>query len=282
MRRASYRKAAWVATAILVGVAATLIALSSDTDAPDPRAIVALAAGVDPADVRITRVWGDEAGKERRVEAVLTSDRDRAVMVTYEAQTGLLRQVYWIGVGRGTDESGGTTVTLEQAQAKAEELMARLFPDVPVQMELTKKEKLIDKPVYHFAWAASPQPEVYTGDQVSILVSITSGVPFSYTQNIARVRPSLDEIRITREQAIELAEEASERWWLEESDLEVTVETKSVRLVLSSVQSPHYGPVWMVDQEIHPPETSTTQIMWPLTSQTIDAMSGEVLSVAPH
>lgn len=274
MRAVRYRRAAWAGAMVLAGIAATLAVLSSDRDAPDAREIVALAAGVDAADVRITRVRRDEGGRERRVEALLTNEGDQAVMVTYEAQSGLLRQVFWIGIGRGANEPGDTAVTLEQARLTAEKLMDRLFPDVPVMMDLTEAEKLADKPVYHFAWAATVQPDVHTGDQVSVLVSSTTGVPFSYTQSIARVRPSLDEIRIKRERAIELAAQAAERTWRQQFDRRVTVETTKARLVLSSVISPQYGPVWLVGQEVKDAETGDRL---ELASRAVDAMTGELL-----
>lgn len=268
------------ATATMLAIAAVVAALAG-RDRPDAQQVAAEALGVPPADVSITLIREKPGGREldALVEVPGQSGSER-VLVGYSVEDGALLRLAWFD--RFPDREDEVKISQDQALQRAEELRARFFPEVPVKMELT--EAGLDKqvPQYTFGWQGRVAPDALSGDLVLISISAVTGQPTSYLQDVARVRPRVDQLKITRERAIELAEEASKRWWLEESDLAVTVETKSVRLVLSSVQSPHYGPVWMVDQEIHPQETSKAQIMWPLTSQTIDAMSGEVLSVAPH
>ncbi len=266
--------AAVLAVALLVPLSRGLfVASSADPQPPDPREIVAGAVGIDAGDVSILSVRADDHGRKQRVMATVGDGETEKVLVKYESDTGLLRYVRWLG--RMVYEPADQSIPIEEAQQQAEQLMSRLFPPVPVDMELVTAERADQIPVYHFRWRAHEVAEnVFSGDLVSVSISTITGRPTRYSQVVAHVRPSLEDISVTREQAIAIAIESTERIWRETFGRRVTVEVTKATLVLSSVISTDYGPVWLVKQEVKSADTGDRM---ELSTRAIDAITGDLL-----
>lgn len=260
--------------AVVVALAlAVVVAVLAGEDAPDARQIAADALGVPASDIRVTQIDEEAGGRELRAQMeVAGRDGPERVLVQYSAEDGSLLRILWID--RFPDAGDGVRITQDAALQRALALRARLLSAVPVELELTERRLDDQIPQYMFGWQARVAPDTFSGDHVLISISAVTGEPVAYLQDVARVRPSLDEIRISRNRAIELAAQAAERVWRDEFDRAVTVETTKARLILSSVISSSYGPVWLIDHEVNDAATGSRL---ELTERAIDAMSGEVL-----
>ena len=237
---------------------------------PDPREVVAQALGVKQDSVRIHRTGEMDGGREAFVEATVTDGHEERVRVKYDAETGSLGLIFWLD--RSVYEPKDKTISMDEARGAAERLMSRLFPAVPVEMQLTESKKRDQPPKYSFAWQALVAPGVYTGDHVLVGISSITARPISYLQRVAKVRPKLEDIKIAREGAVAIARKHLTR--LYEPPVELSLH--EARLILSSVIHPDEGPVWIVDFDVKAAHGAQT-LEIERASSVIDAMSGAVL-----
>lgn len=217
-----------------------------DVTQPDPRHVVAQALAVKEDAVRIQRISHKEGGREVVVQATVPDGEHERVKVTYNAETRFLRRVFWFD--RTVSEPEDTRIPMEEALGQAKRLKARLFPPVPVKMQLVERARR-DRPAYcTFAWQARAAPGVYTGDMVSVLISSITGEPISYVQRVAKVRPELEDIDVGRDRAMAIAREHLHGRY----DSPVELSLDEPRLMLSSPIHPDEGSVWIVDFDVKP------------------------------
>lgn len=256
--------------------------LGAESDATDSTAVVAAALDVDPAGVTILDSQLTDGGKCRRVVAALEDAESDAntVVVEYETERRLIRRVAWNGRA-GASEN---TVSLEEALERAQSLMTRLFPPVPCNMMLitttpvgsmvTRDGKSYSPLVYHFGWRGNGPGGAETGDTAGAFISAATGEPVAYYQRVAPKRPVLEEIKISRERAVEATIEQIKREWREGGNVEVTVEITRVGLVLSSPASLEQNPVWLINAIV---EDKAGGEQLDQTQRAMDAYSGEFL-----
>ncbi len=244
----------------------------------DPAEIVAQALDVDTDQVRITR--DPELRDDGRIVRVFAAvdypeEPVRGFMVEYEADTHLLRGVLWMGVPEWPAEPG-TYVPVEEAREVAEQLKSRLFPSVPVEMTLLDIGAVGDGvyKAHSFRWGCKIAEDVFTSDEVRVTVNAATGKPRTYSQRVAAERPELEDIAVTREQAIEIATEHIVALWRRDMESEVSFEVAETRLELSSPRSPDGGPVWWITG--YPVIVRTGDRMM-ATIRPICAMTGELL-----
>jgi len=262
-----------LALVLIAWVGLTQPAQPAESTQPTIEQIAAQALEVPVADVHVLRVDQKAGGREAIARlAVAAEGETETVWVRYMTADGSLLRITWLG--RSPDAADAIAVSEQEAQASAEQLVSRLFPEVPVTMALTEARLHDQTPQYSFGWVGALGDDVFSGDQVLVRVSAVTGAPISYLQRVAHVRPDPDEIPITRERAVELAAQASERTWREQFGRDVSVDTTSARLVLSSVISHDLGPVWLVAHEVKDADAGSRL---ELTERAIDAMTGVVL-----
>lgn len=264
---------------VVIGAAAFLVAAAivvagvTGPNPPDPKQVAAGALGVEPTDVQVAEVKRRAGGREEEAHTVVqTQGGPERVWVRYDAQDGALLRVVW--PDRGPDSKAAIEVTQEEAERTAQEMMSRLFPQVPVEMALVEARMHDQTPQYSFGWSGAVGPDTVSGDHVLVSISAVTGQPVAYLQRVARLRPNTDEISISKDQAIAKAIEATEQRWREQFQRRVTVNVTEATLWLSSPISAGYGPVWLVTAEVNDAESSE---LVELTSRAIDAMTGELL-----
>ncbi|MGC9317257.1 MAG: PepSY domain-containing protein [Armatimonadota bacterium] len=187
--------------------------------------------------------------------------RREAVELRWDLQDDRPTDILWTERLQFADEE---PVGPQEAEETARELMERWFPEVPVTMTMQPPHRL-NRPVYVVLWRGEDDG-VLTGDRVVVQVSAVTGLPIAYSQQVARQRPSADEIQVSREQAIEAAREALAGVGVEDA-AEMSLEAE---LILSSPGHPEGGPAWTVGQA--GPRGGAVVI--------VDAMSAEVLETA--
>ncbi len=244
----------------------------------DPAEIVAQALDVDTDQVRITR--DPELRDDGRIVRVFAAveypeEQGRGFMVEYEVDTHLLRRIFWMGVQEWPGEPG-TYVPVEEAREVAEQLKSRLFPSVPVEMTLLDIGAVGSGAAksHSFRWGCKIAEGVFTSDQVRVTVNAATGKPRTYSQRVAAERPELEDIAVTREQAIEIATEHIVALWRRDWERDVRFEVAETRLELSSSRSPDGGPVWWISGYPVNVQTGNRRMG---TIRPICAMTGELL-----
>ncbi len=249
----------------------------------DPAEIVAAALDTTPSAVRIE---GAHSVCRRRNCAIATVEqadgRSEQIKVTYSAETGALLTIHWPERAAQIPRGRQGLVSPGEARRQAEQLMQRLWADVPVEMKLVASEPTAPVSVdgetrglYHrFRWEGWMAEDLWTGDQVQVFASGTTGQPYLYSQRIAPVRPRPEEVALCREAVVSAAIEEIRGRLCESARTELAVEITGVRLVLSSPTAPDDGPAWLVAASI---EASEPDERPQITQSAIDAMTGEVL-----
>jgi len=158
-----------------------------------------------------------------------------------------------------------TTEPVPKAEAEkvARDLFDRFFPEVPARMVEQPTRKL-NRPIFVMHWVGQAEGDIRTGDRAVAQVSSVTGLPFSYTQEIAPHHPDPADIKLTRKHAL-----AAARRTLNELEINSDGINLEAELVLSSPLHPTAGPVWRVVAADAPTERRVL----------IDAMTGDALAV---
>ena len=252
---------------------------------PGPMAaaeVAARALGACPETVRIDGVHAICRGINHATTTIEAADgARRQVHLGYEADTGLLRSVHWADEATESPPSIDALVSIDEARSKAEQLMARLLPPVPVDLDLISEEPtgviLVDGEscamYYVFRWEAEIADGVRTGDSVNVYICRVTGEPYRYSQRLAPLRPAPEEIAVSREAALKIALEAAGEQPQAGGPAATRLQDLDARLVLSSLISPEQGPVWLVDADARSAQSTSAEAM----QIAVDAMTGEVL-----
>jgi len=242
------------------------------------RKAVALVTGADAADVTIVdqSASGDVLSIEATVPAAKAMVATEAEAPDTEGGAQAEQPVEWVKVRWNTADGSpeditwperlqfaeDEPVTQERAEEVAAGLKSRWFPEVPVPMVLQPPHQL-HRPVWVVSWRGKGGDEALSGDEVVVQVSSVTGLPIAYTQRVAVQRPSPDDVKVTRKEAVEAARAAlGARGVRDAADMSLVA-----RLVLSSEEQPQGGPAWLVR------DTVEGKIVVP-----VDAMTGEVLT----
>jgi hypothetical protein len=126
----------------------------------------------------------------------------------------------------------------------------------------------LNRPAWAVTWRGNTEDGVLTGDQVVVQVSGVTGLPIAYSQRVAVRRPSRDEIKVTRTEAINAALDALAE--VRAGDGELEAPHLAGQLVLSAAQHPEGGPAWLLSGTVD----------GDVVTFTVDAMSGELLAAA--
>lgn len=217
---------------------------------------VALVTGSVPADPKLLAAR-EASGQAPEGEG--DAARLESVTVRWDLPTGRPVDITWSDRLQFAAEE---PITQEQAQATAEELKRKWWPEVPARMVMAPPHRL-HRPVWVIAWQGQTEDGTRTGDEVVVQVSAVTGLPIAYTQRMATQRPTRELITITRDQAIatvRAALEAAGAQGAQSAPLEA-------ELILSAPEHPQGGPAWIVRS---PEVTGRARAV-------VDAMSGELI-----
>lgn len=243
-------------------IAATRAGLSLDR----AKEIVAKVDGVDPADVTVMHRSVDPRtatilAAVPAAEEMLSDDPVETIDLRWDLRADLPLMVMWSERGEfGPREA----VTQEEAEAIARDLLQRWVPEEVGEIEGLTTQKLL-APFYVVNWVGMTEGHL-TGDHAMVQVSSVTGLPILFRQRIARQRPSPGDIRITRDEALDLVRGHLRREGFTQAE---TVELVA-RLTLSAEMHPRAGPAWLVAL-IGP--TGRQQQVIP-----VDAMTGEIIA----
>jgi hypothetical protein len=155
-------------------------------------------------------------------------------------------------------------VTPEEAEAVAAELLDRWLPEEAPAGDPAPAQRL-EAPLYVVSWVGMIGGHL-TGDQVVVQVSAVTGLPISFSQRIAPRRPSPDEVKVTRDEALEIVREFL---LAEGTETHETIDLVA-QLSLSAERHPQAGPAWLV--ALVSPAGRQERVL------TVDAMTGEVIT----
>jgi len=174
---------------------------------------------------RVAATWVDDQGAKRR--ASLTVDVGREEIRTY------------VGPPLTDLPDASPQGRLEAAEVFAR---ARLGPFTDATRLVSQKRSM--GLLYQFHWANVLPSGAWTGDWWSVVVDTREGRAGvkAFIRRHAPRRVTEDEVKVSRDQAVEAALETHERLRRRGQPAEV----RETRLVLSSPNSPNDGPVWHV------------------------------------
>ncbi|MFO8079746.1 MAG: PepSY domain-containing protein [Armatimonadota bacterium] len=154
----------------------------------------------------------------------------------------------------------------EEAERTALQLMERWLPEASpaIEREALRAQKL-RAPIYVVEWLGTIDGHL-TGDQAVVQVSSANGLAISFNQQIAQQRPSPDEIKVTRDEALEIVREHLRGEGVAGAERVDLVG----QLTLSAPAHPQGGPAWLVAMIDVAGRQRRLLI--------VDAMTGEVLA----
>lgn len=262
------RSPAAFAIGIVCTLAPALLMLSPTTASTSPAALVATTLGVDEENVRVENVAPYFDQRYKHISARVGKEHSMSVSLIFTTDTEQLRRIHWLTRRTSEEESG--RISMAAARKRAEQLLERYFPSVPVKLELVdSSEHKGFGARYKFVWRGELMPGVFTGDAVIVHIR-PSGAPISYSQFVAQKRPSADEVRVDQHEALLISMKHLGR----DYDKPIACDVTSTRLTLSSSSHAHYGPVWTIGVNVK--ERRTGRLLQRQTVS-IDAMSGAIL-----
>lgn len=228
------------------------------------REIIARVDDVEPAEVTVMHRSVRE-GMAMVLAAVpppapmITSDPVETIDLRWDLERDLPTMILWserLQMGPRSD------VPADYAREVAGKLLDRWLPEEAGDVETPPALKL-EAPLYVVSWQGMIEGHM-TGDRALVQVSSVTGLPISFSQRIAQKRPSPKEIRITRDEALQVVRDriAGNIGSADRIDL-------VAQLSLSAEGHPEAGPAWLVAEIGEGGRQVRTFV--------VDAMSGEVL-----
>jgi len=202
-----------------------------------------------------------EEARRPTIPAAITEQTIEIVDLRWDMQADLPTLILW---GERLQFASREPTTREEAEAVARELLERWVPEEAGEIAPPPAQKL-EAPVYVVSRLGTLDGHL-TGDRAVVQVSSVTGLPISFSQRIARQRPSPDEIAVTRDEAIEVVREHLRG---EGFPAAATVNLVA-QLTLSAERHPEGGPAWLV--ALIRGDGQQMRVLM------VDAMSGEMLT----
>ncbi|MFO7947435.1 MAG: hypothetical protein R6V19_11560 [Armatimonadota bacterium] len=252
-----------------ITIAALVLTTIATWAATPPEDLVANTLRVKREDVTIQQTAQGRRGEYIHIRARVGQENPVRVVLTFTRTSEKLHRIRW--PDQYGEQSVSGHVSKAQAVKRAKQLVDRFFPPIPAELELVETyERTGLAPAYMFTYQAPVRANVFTGDMAVVRINSKSGKPMTYMQTIARKRPGLEEIDIDVTEALRI----STRHIGARYDEPVQFEVVDARLVLSSLRSPRYGPVWHIRGKV---KFRGRDRIIDRQSVAVDAMSGAVL-----
>ncbi len=192
---------------------------------------------------------------------MITSDPLETIDMRWDLERELPTLILWserlqVGLRR--------EVPADYAREVAAKLLDRWLPEAVGEIETPPAVK-VEAPVYVVSWQGMIEGHM-TGDRALVQVSSVTGLPISFSQRIAQQRPSPDEIKVTRDEALQVVRDRIAANVGSAEGIPLVA-----KLSLSAEAHPEGGPAWVVAMI----NDEGRQMPWGL----VDAMTGELLTL---